>query len=273
MLRVGSLFSGIGGFDLAFEWAGARIAWQVEIDPFCQAVLRKHWPDVEQFPDVHAVGRLPRRHVPSDVDILCGGFPCQPVSTSGKQLAQADQRWLWPEVDRLVRELRPGVVVLENVAGLLIRGLGDVLGDLAAAGYDAEWTSLRAADVGSPQERERVFVIAWPMANADSERRQLPTSWRLPAVEVPIGAAVGFLRDSAVAHCWPNAPGAPAFGWEPQRVLRRRESGVGVHADGLSAGLVRHRRRAINALGNAIVPQVAYPVAVRAIQRLKGAIA
>lgn len=106
--------------------------------------------------------------------ILTAGFPCQPTSLAGKRLAQADPRWLWPEVIRLVRGLRPPVVLLENPPGLLVRGFGDVLGDLAAAGYDASWRVLAAADVGAPHRRDRVWVVAYPQ----SGRRAL---WATPA--------------------------------------------------------------------------------------------
>lgn len=135
-----------------------RVLWQVEIDPFCQAVLAKHWPDVPRFGDVRSVGA----DVLAPVDVLAGGFPCQPVSQAGLRRAQRDTRWLWPEFARLVRELRPRYVLVENVPGLLARGrgMGDVLGELAAAGYDAPWASVRASDVGAPHERLRVFIVA-----------------------------------------------------------------------------------------------------------------
>ena len=134
-LTVGSLFSGIGGFDLGLERAGMRVVWQVENDAYCRKVLAKHWPDVPCYEDIHDCGA----HNLEEVDVICGGFPCQPVSVAGKQLAQDDERWLWPEFARLVGELRPRHVFVENVPGILVRGLGDVLGDLAALGYDAEW--------------------------------------------------------------------------------------------------------------------------------------
>ena len=155
-MRVGSLFSGIGGFDLGLERAGYEIVWQVENDAYCRRVLAKHWPDVPCYGDIHDCGA----HNLEEVDVICGGFPCQPVSTAGKQRGQDDERWLWPEFARILRELRPRYALVENVPGLLVRGMGDVLRDLAAAGYDAEWGRVSAASVGAPHLRKRVFLIA-----------------------------------------------------------------------------------------------------------------
>lgn len=157
-LTVGSLFSGIqtGGFDLGLERAGMQVIWQVENEPYCQRVLAKHWPDVPRYGDIKEIDW-------NDVerpDLICGGFPCQPVSLAGKRLAQADERWLWPEVDRCIRVLRPRYVFVENVPGLLSAGISDVLGDLATSGYDAEWDCIPAAAVGAPHLRYRVWVIA-----------------------------------------------------------------------------------------------------------------
>lgn len=121
---VGSLFSGIGGFELGFERAGFEIRWQVELDDYCTAVLAKHWPEVKRYRDVRTVGS----HNLEPVDVICGGFPCQPVSLAGRRQVQADDRWLWPEFARLIRELRPRIAVMENVPGLLVHGFEDVLG-------------------------------------------------------------------------------------------------------------------------------------------------
>lgn len=157
-MTVGSLFSGIGGFDLGFERAGFEIKWQVEIDPFCRRVLEKHWPAVRRYEDVQTVGVADLDRV----DVVCGGFPCQDISSSGAKSGLAGMRsGLWREFARVVGELRPAYAVVENVTDLLSRGLGDVLGDLAALGYDAEWHSIPAAFVGLPQARERVWIIAY----------------------------------------------------------------------------------------------------------------
>jgi DNA (cytosine-5)-methyltransferase 1 len=156
-LTHGSLFAGIGGFDLGFERAGIKTVWQVEIDPFCRAVLERHFPDARRYQNIKRVKRL------QPVDIVGGGFPCQPVSLAGKRRGSADKRWLWPEFYRIVRLLRPNYVIVENVPGLLSSGMGVVLGDLASIGYDAEWQIISAADAGAPHLRERVWIVAYPM--------------------------------------------------------------------------------------------------------------
>ena len=161
-LTFGSLFAGIGGFDLGFARADMRCLWQVEIDPFCQRVLEKHWPNVERFGDVRECGR----HNLAAVDVICGGFPCVDISNAGRREGIEGKRsGLWSEFARIIRELRPRYVVVENVAALLVRGMGRVLGDLAACGYDAEWEVLSACAFGAPHTRERVFIVAYPASN------------------------------------------------------------------------------------------------------------
>ncbi len=168
---VGSLFSGIGGLDLGLERAGWEVKWQVEVDEWCRKILTKHWPDVPKYGDV--------RELSGDdlepVDLIAGGPPCQPVSVAGRRKAQADPRWLWPEFLRIVSEVRPRLVLVENVPGLLHRGMAGVIGDLSACGYDAEWGCLSAADVGAPHLRQRVFIVgtqqSGPMADPSGRRR------------------------------------------------------------------------------------------------------
>lgn len=156
-MKFGSLFSGIGGMDLGLEQAGMSCAWQVEIDEFCQRVLTKHWPNVPKYQDVRECGK----HNLEQVDLIAGGFPCQDLSIAGKGAGIDGQRsGLWAEFIRIVRELRPRYVLVENVAALLGRGMGRVLGDLAQSGYDAEWQSLRAREFGALHLRERIFIIA-----------------------------------------------------------------------------------------------------------------
>lgn len=167
-MTVGSLFAGIGGFDLGLERAGMEIRWQVEIDPFCRAVLAKHWPQVKRYDDVRTVGA----HNLERVDVLCGGFPCQDISNAGKGEGIDGQRsGLWAEYARLIRELRPRYAIVENVAALLGRGLGRVLGDMAACGYDAEWDCLPASAIGANHQRDRLWIVAYPTGSR---------GWRLP---------------------------------------------------------------------------------------------
>ena len=221
-LTVGSLFSGIGGLDLGLERAGMTVRWQVEQDAWCQRVLAKHWPDVPRYGDIKTIDWTEVE----PIDLVCGGFPCQPVSLAGKRLAQDDERWLWPEFARCLRVLRPRFALLENVPGLLSAGFGDVLGDLAALGYDAEWDCIPAAAVGAPHLRYRVFLVGYP----HSERRQ------------------------EQGHIFVGQKPCPRSWWlsEP-RVLRV--------ADG-----VPNRVHRVEGLGNAVVPQVAEWIGRRIMQ-------
>src|SRR5262252_7182618 len=156
IVTVGSLFSGIGGFDLGFQRAGFQIEWQVEIDDYCQRVLAKHWPDVARYGDIRTVTALPY------VDVLCGGFPCQDISNAGKRDGiDGDRSGLWSEMVRIIRLVRPQYVIVENVAALLGRGMGRVLGDLSESGYNAEWDCIPASAVGAPHRRDRVWIVAY----------------------------------------------------------------------------------------------------------------
>lgn len=161
-MKVISTFSGIGGIDLAFSWAGFDIVAQVEIDEYCRKVLAKHaaeyWPNAKQYEDIFNVGK----HNLPEADVIVGGFPCQDLSHAGKRagLDAGTRSGLWWELARLISELRPRVILLENVAGIYTLGGTDVLGSLTEMGYDAIWLSLRAADVGAPHSRERWFCVA-----------------------------------------------------------------------------------------------------------------
>lgn len=158
-MTFGSLFSGIGGMDLGLERAGMECRWQVEIDPFCQRVLEKHWPHVKRYGDIKTVDGADLERV----DLIAGGFPCQDVSRAGLRAGIDGRRsGLWGEMFRLVCELRPRFVLVENVTGLLDGGVGRVLGDLAGVGFDAEWSVLSACSMGAAHMRRRVFVLAHP---------------------------------------------------------------------------------------------------------------
>lgn len=158
-MRVLDLFSGIGGFSLGLERAGMETVAFCEISPKCRHLLATHWPDVPCFDDVTA---LTGEQI-GPVDVICGGFPCQDISFAGKGAGLAGERsGLWRHYARLIGELRPAYVIVENVAALLGRGLGDVLGDLAALGYDAWWDCIPAAAVGAPHRRDRLWLVAYP---------------------------------------------------------------------------------------------------------------
>lgn len=155
-MRFVSLFAGIGGIDLGLERAGWRCVAQVERDEFCQRVLEKHWPDVPRFGDIVSVRGV---DLPA-TDALVGGFPCQPVSVAGKRRGHNDERWLWPEFFRLVREVRPHWIVAENVPALRTLGADGVVADLEQAGYAAWPLVVGADDLGAPHRRKRVFIVA-----------------------------------------------------------------------------------------------------------------
>lgn len=182
--RIGSLFSGAGGLDLAVEHVtGGRTVWHCESDPDASKVLAAHWPAVPNLGDITAVDWS----AVEPVDVLCGGFPCQDVSAAGRRagIATGTRSGLWLEYAEAINQLRPQLVVIENVRGLLsgyahremepgpddlgdrssrplLRAAGAVLGDLADLGYDAQWTTVAASEVGAPHRRERVFIVAYP---------------------------------------------------------------------------------------------------------------
>lgn len=226
MLTVGSLFSGIGGIDLGLQWAGMKTIWFVEQDKFCQKVLAKNFPGVPIYGDIKEVDftALPRP------ELLCGGFPCQPVSSAGKKLAQKDDRWLWPEMFRCIKEIKPKWVLLENVTGLLDRGGVDVFKDLASIRYDAEWQTIPASSFGAYHQRKRVFIIAYPQGI------------RLVQNEVFAGADIE-------GQVWESCKFHSLCDFEKSWFVA--EADLLRNSDGFSREMDR-----IKALGNAVVPQV-----------------
>lgn len=155
-MKVLDLFSGIGGFSLGLERAGFETVAFCECEPFCQEVLKKHWPNVPIFDDVNNL----RGNDVGPVDVICGGYPCQPFSTCGKREGKDDDRHLWPEYLRLIREIRPAWVIAENVAGHISMGLDDVLFDLAKEGYSAWTFIIPACAVDAKHRRDRVWIVA-----------------------------------------------------------------------------------------------------------------
>lgn len=159
--KVLDLFSGIGGFSLGLERAGMQTLAFCEIDPYCQSVLRRHWPSTPIYQDIHQLSERKLRHDRiTHIDLICGGYPCQPFSIAGQRRGASDPRHLWPEMSRLVRELRPRWVVCENVGGHVECGLDAVLTDLEDAGYACWPFIIPACAVGAPHRRDRVWIIA-----------------------------------------------------------------------------------------------------------------
>ena len=220
MMTFGSLFAGIGGIDLGLERAGMTCIWQSEIEPYACQVLKKHWPDIPNLGDIREIDWTAVERA----DVVAGGYPCQPFSQAGRRAGGDDPRHLWPLFADCLRVVRPRYALLENVPGHLSLGFGQVLGDLAALGYDAEWDCLPAAAFGAHHRRDRLFVIATDTDQPRLQGRHGPTNTEWPAPT----------RHAGTGHRWTTEPDVcrVAHGI-PQRVDRLR------------------------ALGNAVVPQVA----------------
>lgn len=174
------LFAGIGGISLAAEWAGIETVAFCEREPFCQEILSKHWSDVPIFDDVKTLNKQTLIDGGVDVgtiDIISGGYPCQGESEAGKRLANKDERWLWPEMFRIVKELKPCWVIGENVAGHVNRGLRTVTNDLENEGYETQTFVISASSVGANHERKRVFVVGYSDSKSElqkSDRQRHP---------------------------------------------------------------------------------------------------
>ena len=295
-MRIGSLFSGIGGLELGLERAipGAHTVFQVEQNKYARAVLAKHWPNAQRFDDVKEVGA---HNLPA-CDLLCGGYPCTGHSVAGKRHGFDDPRsGLWAEYARLIGELRaagrpPRWIVVENVSALLTGGMGRVLGDLAACGYDALWDCIPAQAVGAHHRRDRLFIVAWSQqlrAMADADRHHVEPRRGPRVIPRPPKEVGGHLSQLNPTHCGrqdvADAHSARLEGHRPTRDARqvcaqkkaglfRRslrhvtewepEPNVGRVADGVPRRVDRLR-----CLGNAVVPQVAEVVG-RVVMQLEG---
>jgi len=257
-----SLFSGIGGFDLGLERAGMECAGQVEIDPFCQRVLAYHWPHVKRMGDIYEVKGIEF----GIVGLVCGGFPCQPFSQAGQRKGAADNRYLWPEMFRIITACRPGWVLGENVVGITQMELDNVLSDLESEGYETRAFIIPACAVDARHERKRVWIVAHADRDRDSGRRGPDTKAdRIPEISgekvysgMPCGTGEDVAdtdrpgrgkqrRTGAVQQEFDSAQCACQDGaavWLP-------EPGVGRVADGIPGRVERLR-----GLGNAVVPQI-----------------
>lgn len=243
-MRFGSLFTGIGGLDLGLERAGMTCAWQVENDPYAKKILEKHWPHVTKFDDIRDVS------YPPCVDLIAGGFPCQDISVAGKGAGLAGARsGLWREFHRIINEVRPTWVLIENVPALRTRGLRTVLSDLRASGFDAEWDGLPAQAFGAPHRRDRIFVVAYSMrVRCNTEREVKGRNFQ----NLDWDASTKALGREDVQHRtgW-------ASNWSAEPDVGRVAHGVPSRVDRLRC------------LGNAVVPAVAEHVGRLILEAVK----
>jgi DNA (cytosine-5)-methyltransferase 1 len=273
-LRVLDLFSGIGGFSLGLDRAGGfeTVAF-CEIEPFPRKVLAKHWPEVPIYEDVTKLtGDILARDGIA-VDVITGGFPCQDISTAGKQagIGKGTRSGLWSEIVRLIGELSPRYVIVENVANLLSgpsekRGgwFGRILGDLAECGYDAEWENIPASALGAPHRRERIWIVAYP----------IEAGWQNRSVLGSCGEWLARTHANDIVSSWPSpdawkertegrgekqVSGFAAFSWRQNvrgvedyfRLSDIPKPLVFRNGDGLPFAVDR-----VGACGNAVVPQI-----------------
>ena len=242
MLTHLSLFSGIGGIDIAAEWAGFTTIGQCEFADYPYKVLQKHWPDVPKWRDIRDLtgGDFYEQTGHKTVDIISGGFPCQPFSVAGKQKGKRDDRYLWPEMLRVITEIKPTWVIGENVPGIIKIAGKTVCEGLERAGYTVTVFDFEAAAVGAPHRRERVFFVA----NTDKQRLQRRERKELP-------------KRTGKWAAWKNGcTGEEQWKSEPD---------VGRVANGIP-----HRVDRLKCLGNAVVPQQVYPIlqAIAAIEEM-----
>ncbi len=223
-----SFFAGIGGIDLGLERAGHRCVGQVEIGDYCNRVLEKHWPDVPRWRDIRKVdpNELPK------ADLWCGGFPCQDISNAGKRAGiHGERSGLFFDWMRLVRQVRPRYMLLENVSALLERGLDSVLSELSESGYDAEWDVIPAGAFGANHFRPRLFLVAYPSGDSIKNTLLQPAS------------GMRFLG------CKPGRIPVKTISWAHWSADQPRFTEMD---DGIPDW-----PRIVSALGNAVVPQVA----------------
>ncbi|GAB3341826.1 hypothetical protein GCM10027299_56110 [Larkinella ripae] len=189
-MKIASLFAGIGGFDLAAEWMGWETVVQVELDEWCRKVLAKNFPNAHRHTDIKTFDGSPYR---GSIDLVCGGFPCQPYSQAGKRLGKEDDRHLWPEMLRVIRQIAPRWVVGENVGGLLTWNDGlvfdEVLSDLENEGYQTQAFVIPACGVNAPHRRDRVWIVAHSERLQSQQRpeSELLRGWPAEAQQIGVG--------------------------------------------------------------------------------------
>ena len=251
-LRVLSLFAGIGGFDLGLERTGGfeTVAF-CEIEPYAQKVLAKHWPKVPIYEDVRTISSSILRSDGITIDVIVGGFPCQDISSQGFQAGITGERsGLWSEIARLAGELRPKIIIVENVSALLGNGMGTVLGDLASLGYDAEWHCIPASYLGASHERDRVWIIAHPAEINGGET---------------IGEGSNLLAQRIARECAKIRGTAFCEHEGKSTIWLDGQSALCSKNDGLPYTLVKSQ---LERYGNAVVPQIPEAIGNAILERM-----
>jgi len=322
-LRHGSLFSGLGGFDLAAQWHGWENVFQVEIDEYCQRLLRLRFPKTDKHKDIR---QFDGTKYAGSIDVISGGFPCQPFSHAGKRRGKEDDRDLWPEMFRVIQEIKPAWVVGENVAGFINMELDRSVSDLESAGYEVEAVIIPACAKNAPHRRDRVWIVGHSEKNAsnkvrkiqkrscsesgrndcynesgiitNSDSRGLQEPWselktdRLGQYDEAIANAKSWQsrqssewqrgEDSCGGDTETTTDTSPIYVERCERGSRQEQSGgsyqwtknwlevatelcgvddgLPAELDGFKLSKSRHRIERLKALGNAIVPQVAYQI-------------
>jgi DNA (cytosine-5)-methyltransferase 1 len=243
-MKFVSLFAGIGGIDLGLERAGFTCVGQVESGKYQNKVLNKNWPNVPKISKVQDF----QGHEFGPFDLLAGGYPCQPFSHAGKRKGGEDERHLWPEVNRIIRAVRPQYVLLENVTAHLTLGFDTVLGNLAESGYDAIWDCIPASSLGAPHQRDRLFILSIRI-DTNAELGILADTDSEQELSLLIGSGQERNRqESPQGKMYPLdriTPTPPRGEWVPEPNVGRMVNGF------------PHRMDRLLTLGNAVVPQVA----------------
>ena len=304
MLTHLSLFSGIGGLDLAAEMAGFTTVGQCEWADYPTKVLEKHWPDVPRWRDIRTLtgGSFYERTGLQTVDVISGGFPCQPFSVSGKRRGKDDDRYLWPEMLRVIQELRPTWVVGENVAGIVNMALDQVYADLENEGYAVQALIIPACAVDAPHRRDRVCIVGWKRSacnlfysNSESaEYKNIGKSEKGKQEQPRVGGLYTDVSDTKSTEL--QGRRETTREWRAKSGCSSRRSaqpGLGGVADGISPWLERgmstpgcwtpepeqvprvtrkkkNRADRLKCLGNAVVPQQFYPIfqAIADVERM-----